>query len=72
MREVMYRELGRRIRARREALGLSQAELGARLRPDQTRASIANIEAGKQRVMLHTIPALARALRWTPRKLMQW
>jgi transcriptional regulator with XRE-family HTH domain len=36
--------------------------LGAALQPKVTRASIANIEAGKQRVLTHTLVQLADAL----------
>lgn len=68
--EAIYGNLGRRIKERREALGMSQEVLSVSL--GQTRASIANIEAGRQRVMLHDVPALARALGWTARQLMAW
>jgi transcriptional regulator with XRE-family HTH domain len=60
--ERFYRTLGETIRKRRDALGLTQAQLGARLNPPMTRASIANIEAGKQRVLAHTLVDLASAL----------
>lgn len=70
MYESIYANLGRRIRARREALGISQEVLSVAVR--QTRASIANIEAGRQRLMLHNVPALARALKWTASELMGW
>ena len=69
-REHLYRALGKRIKARREALDLSQEELATRI--GMTRASVANIESGAQRLMLHSIPKVARALRWTPRKLLEW
>jgi transcriptional regulator with XRE-family HTH domain len=60
--EPLYEELGRQVRSRRTALGWSQARLGEALRPPMTRASIANIEAGQQRVLLHTALDLAAAL----------
>lgn len=60
--EQFYRTLGATIRRRRDALELTQAALGARLNPPMTRASIANIEAGKQRVLAHTLVDIASAL----------
>ena len=62
LNERFYRTLGATIRRRREALDLTQAEVGARLSPRMTRASIANIEAGKQRVLAHTLVDMASAL----------
>ncbi len=53
------------IRRRRDALDLTQDELGKMLNPTMTRASIANIEAGKQRVLAHTLVDLANALQLT-------
>jgi len=44
------------------ALGLSQRTLGGRLDPPVTRASIANLEAGKQRVLVHTLVQLSTVL----------
>jgi len=60
--EPFYAELGRSIQAQRTKLGLSQESLGAALEPKVTRASIANIEAGKQRILTHTLVQLADAL----------
>lgn len=60
--ERFYRSLGATIRRRRDALNLTQEDLGKRLNPPMTRASIANIEAGKQRVLAHTLVDLASAL----------
>jgi transcriptional regulator with XRE-family HTH domain len=60
--EPVYEEFGRQVRRRRMALGWSQARLGGALHPSLTRASIANIEAGQQRVLLHTAIGLATAL----------
>jgi transcriptional regulator with XRE-family HTH domain len=58
-------DLGKRLLERRSALGLTQEQLGRRLQPAMTRASVANIEAGKQRVLAHTFVALAAALETT-------
>jgi transcriptional regulator with XRE-family HTH domain len=60
--EPFYKELGRNIQTRRLRAGLSQEKLGAALRPRVTRASIANIEGGKQRILTHTLVQLAAAL----------
>lgn len=62
MNDLYYREFGKRVRIAREAAGLTQAEVGALLQPTVTRASIANVEAGKQRVLAHTVVQLARAV----------
>ena len=56
-----YQELGRRIATRRGRLGITQAEVGERL--GVSRASVANIEAGRQKLYVHQLYALARALR---------
>lgn len=57
-----YVEVGRRIQGLRSTKGLSQAELGLRLEPPVTRASIANLENGRQRLLLHTFVQIARIL----------
>lgn len=56
----LYAALGARIRQAREARGLSQTALGKRLGLNRT--SVCNIEAGRQRPMLHTLIAAAQAL----------
>jgi transcriptional regulator with XRE-family HTH domain len=63
--ERFYQTLGATVRRRRDALGMKQQELGALLNPPMTRASIANIEAGKQRVLAHTLVELANILKVT-------
>lgn len=60
--EPFYEDIGRKIQALRNRSGLSQESLGSALRPRVTRASIANIEAGKQRILTHTLVQLAVAL----------
>jgi transcriptional regulator with XRE-family HTH domain len=59
---AFYEGLGRRLHALRKRKGLTQEQLGARLAPQMTRASIANIESGKQRVLAHTLLQFAAAL----------
>lgn len=61
--EPFYTEVGQRIQALRNENGMSQEQLGRRLIPPVTRASIANIESGKQRVLAHTLVQLAEALK---------
>lgn len=58
--ERCYRQLGETIRACREEAGMSQETLARRI--GLTRTSICNIEAGRQRVMLHQIRKLCKAL----------
>jgi transcriptional regulator with XRE-family HTH domain len=60
--EPFYVALGRRIFDLRVRKGWTQQQLGERLAPPQGRASIANIETGKQRVLAHTLTQLARVL----------
>lgn len=56
----LYMQLGRKVAAARKSKGMTQADLANRI--DTTRASIANIETGRQRVMLHDVFALVEAL----------
>lgn len=58
-REPFYRHFGKRVRKLRTQSGLTQEAVGARLLPPQTRASVANIESGGQRVGLLTVAQLA-------------
>lgn len=60
--EAFYEALGRRIQILRKRRGLTQEQLGGRLLPQVTRASIANIESGKQRVLAHSLAQFADAL----------
>lgn len=60
--EAFYEVLGSNIHGARDRLKMTQAQLGLALVPQSTRASIANIENGKQRVLVHTLVQLARVL----------
>ncbi len=60
--EPFYTVLGPKIQKARERKKMTQAQLGRCLTPPTTRASIANIENGKQRVLAHTFLQLARAV----------
>jgi transcriptional regulator with XRE-family HTH domain len=57
----IYRLIGSRIAGRRKDLRLKQAEVAAQI--GLTRASLANIEKGRQKIMLHQIYRVAEALR---------
>jgi transcriptional regulator with XRE-family HTH domain len=69
--EPFYLELGRRIHTARERAGLTQQQLGSLLAPPVTRASIANIESGKQRVLCHTLVGIGQALAVPPSSLLE-
>ena len=58
--EAIYTLVGRRIRDLREKKKVSQDDLCKRI--SLARSSIANIERGRQRVMLHTLCEIAAAL----------
>lgn len=60
--EPFYADLGQRISEMRRLRGMSQEKLATALMPPATRASIANIESGKQRVLAHTLIQLAQLL----------
>lgn len=61
--EPFYEALGQQIRTVRDRSGLSQAALAKLLSPTVTRAAIANIENAKQRVLVHVLVDIARALK---------
>jgi len=58
--EAIYKAFGRAVATRRKKLGLTQAKLAGRV--GMSRASIANIESGRQNVLLHHVYTLASAL----------
>ena len=58
--EPIYRTIGGIIRQRRRRLELPQAKLAVRL--GISRATLANIETGRQRVLVHHLYAFAEAL----------
>ena len=58
-----YREFGSRMRDARAAAGMSQEALGAAISLNRT--SIINIEKGRQRILMHQLPVLARVLHTT-------
>lgn len=58
--EYFYRDMGNRIRAIRERLGITADEVAAFI--GQTASSIYNIERGERRVYIHTLYAIAEAM----------
>lgn len=56
----LYEQLGRLVRQHRERLSMSQSTLAEAIA--LSRASVANIEAGRQQVSLHHVYRLAGAL----------
>jgi transcriptional regulator with XRE-family HTH domain len=69
--ETFYRTLGQRIHDLRNQRRFTQEYLGTLIVPPLTRASIANIEAGKQGVLTHTFVSIARALDVAPEGLLR-
>jgi transcriptional regulator with XRE-family HTH domain len=67
--EACHIAVGARVRLIRETLGMQQEELAKRV--GVTRSSIANIEIGRQRMLLNTIEELARALGTSPKQLLK-
>jgi transcriptional regulator with XRE-family HTH domain len=67
--QVIYKMLGLRIRSTREALGWRQQELAEKI--GLTRTSVVNIEAGRQRLLLHDVEKIAVAFHVTPKHLLR-
>ncbi|WP_328748622.1 helix-turn-helix domain-containing protein [Streptomyces sp. NBC_00285] len=63
-----YMAVGERVRAARAAARMTQATLAARL--GLTRSSVANLEAGRQRIPLHVFAMVADILDVDPGKLL--
>jgi transcriptional regulator with XRE-family HTH domain len=59
--KAIYRALGRAVARRRHELVLTQAQVANQI--GLSRASLANIESGRQKVLLHQVYLLAAALR---------
>ena len=58
--QSIYAELGRAVATRRKMVGLTQAEVAKAV--GISRASIANSESGRQKVLLHQVYGLVKAL----------
>lgn len=57
----LYRRLGRAVAERRQALDLTQSDVAEKL--GLSRASLANLENGRQRILLHQLFALVNVLK---------
>lgn len=62
--EPIYANIGMRIRVLREMKGISQEILARKM--NLSRGSIANIEGGNQRLMVHTMIEFAQVLGTKP------
>jgi transcriptional regulator with XRE-family HTH domain len=69
MGDNFYPCLGQRVRQARREAGMTQALLAARV--GLTRASVTNIEKGRQKVLAHTLWRLAETLGVSPEDLVQ-
>jgi len=67
--EPVYSLISLKIRHIRETLGMTQEELAKRT--GYTRVSIVNIETGRQRLPLHQVEEIARALGITTKHLLR-
>lgn len=67
--EPVYRLLGARIQHIRTTLGWTHAELAAKI--GLVRTSVTNIEAGRQRILLHDLEIIAKAFGITAKQLLR-
>lgn len=68
MEDLLYKEIGIQINTARKVRGLTQQELSELIH--LTRASIANIERGSQKISLFTLYQIANALKVSPQSLL--
>jgi transcriptional regulator with XRE-family HTH domain len=66
--DPIYKQIGAVIKARRRTLGLKQEVLAAKL--GISRGSLANVETGRQSVLVHQLYKFAAALDLTPSDLL--
>jgi transcriptional regulator with XRE-family HTH domain len=66
--EPLYRSIGTAIRGKRRQLDWSQEKLARKLMI--SRGTLANIEAGRQRILVHQLYAIAAALDLKPNDLL--
>ena len=64
IRHPIYKEIGTIIRTKRKKLGLKQENLASELKI--SRGSLANIETGRQNILVHQLYNFAKALHLTP------
>ena len=65
---ALYRQLGQLVKERREALRLSQQDLSATI--GVSRAWVANMETGRQRVSVHYLYRIAETLKMEVHELL--
>ncbi len=65
---AVYRLIGERIRDERRKQGLTQEELAHRV--GLNRASITNVEQGRQKLLVHTLIDIANSLNISPRRFL--
>ena len=64
----IYKEIGALIRARRKTLDMRQKNLASDM--GISRGSLANIETGRQNMLVHQLYNFAKALRLSPKDLL--
>lgn len=64
MTQPIYRAIGAVIKSRRKTLGMKQETLARLL--SISRGSLANVETGRQSILVHQLYRFAEALRLTP------
>jgi transcriptional regulator with XRE-family HTH domain len=67
--EAVYRQIGAKIEHTRQVLGWTQLELAKKMA--MSRGSIANIELGRQRILLHDVEHFAAIFNMTPKSMMR-
>lgn len=67
--EPIYRAFGARVETMRNVLGWSQQDLAKKV--GLTRGSIANLETGRQRILLHDVDKFAAAFNCEPKVLLR-
>ncbi|BBI34954.1 helix-turn-helix domain-containing protein [Cohnella abietis] len=68
MEDLIYAEIGRRIREERDKKGWTQQELSDKT--EFTRSSIANIESGRQKIQVHVLFVFATIFNINPVELL--
>lgn len=69
MNEPIYRLIGAKIEQTRTMLGWTQEELANKVH--LSRGSIANIELGRQRILLHDVEKFSTAFNMQPKALLR-
>ncbi|MDU0204000.1 helix-turn-helix domain-containing protein [Paenibacillus sp. MAH-36] len=59
--DLIYQEIGRRVKSTRRRRGLTQTEFGIKI--NLSRSSIANIESGIQKVTIHSLYQIGYVLK---------